>query len=328
MKFNFVIFAVDFYCYETAYGDVIDLDNVRYIKNHMPKNKVINFLYRIHHSLKINKIISLPFKEIWFSTNFKNDFKDEKPICFLFFSRNDILEKYGYFEYLKKKYTNSKSVYFFQDLIRTHRNTDIFYIKKIFDLVISFDPKDVTQYNLEYFSLVNSKCKFDLDSNLKQSDIFFLGAAKNRLYNIISTYEKLKEKGFICDFYITGVKTINQKYIDDIHYVQNMSYLNNLKHIVKTNCILEIMQQGGHGFTQRMVEAIVYDKKIITNNPQVKSAPFYNHSNILAFENLDDISNNQLFFENFSRKADHHYKDEISPIKLLEFIAEKLEQTY
>ncbi len=325
MNYNFVIFASDFYCYETAYGDVIDLDNVQYLSNYIPnKNKFQNYLYRIHHSPILHKIVDIPNKKFWFRSYFENNFLHDYPICFMFFGRNLILEEYGYVEYLKKKYPNSKYVCFFQDLMVQHSINNIDHLKTVFDLIISFDHNDANQYNIEYFSLVNSKSKDDLSSNLNESDVFFLGAAKNRFDEIIAAYEKLRAKNLKCDFHIVGVKPKDQKYSDDIHYIKDMSYIENLKHIVKANSILEIMQQNGHGFTQRMVEAIVYDKKIITNNPEVKTSSFYNPSNIFVFDNSEELGTETLFFENFGRKADHEYKDEISPLKLLEFITEKL----
>lgn len=325
MKYNFVIFASDFYCYETAYGDIIGLENTKFIINPTPIGKSINYpLYRIHHSVKINNIINIPYKNIWFKSYFKDNFREKLPLCFVFFSNWLTLERYGYIDFLRRKYKNSKYVCFFQDMIILKKDVDIEHVKKTFDLVISFDHYEATQYKIKYFPLVNSRSRFDLSSDLQQSDIFFLGAAKNRLNDIYSAYEQLKYKNLKCDFYLTGVKLEDQQYKNEIHFIKSMPYIENLKHIFKTNCILEIMQKGGHGFTQRMVEAITYDKKIITNNPEVLNSPFYDSSNILVFESINDISENNLFFHNFSRKADHHYKNEISPLKLLDFITDHL----
>ena len=325
-KYNFVIFGSDFHCYETSYGDVIDLENVKYIPNHLPtKNKFINFLYRIHHAEKINKFIALPFKNIWFHSYLKKiDFEDKKPVCFLFFSHWAQFEKYGFVDFLRQNYQKSKCVCFFQDIISLKKDVNIEHYKKIFDLVITFDHKEAKQYDINYSPLVNSKSKYDLSSNLKETDVYFLGAAKNRLDKIISVYEILQKKKIKCDFYITGVSKEKQKYPNDIKYIDSMSYNDNLKHIIKTKCLLEIMQLGGHGYTQRMVEAIVYNKKIITNNPEIKNAPFYNKRNILAINNVKELISNIIFFENFDREVDHHYKDDISPIRLLEFITKNI----
>lgn len=323
--YNFVIFGYSWDLYKISYSDVIGSENVRYIPNYEPtNNKLLNLLFKTHFSEKINKIVKLPFKNWWYKSYFKNDFNTERPLCFFFFGRQLVLQKYGYVDFLKSKYPNAKFVCFFQDLIAQHDVNNIPYLKTVFDLLISFDHKEANQYNIEYFSLVNSKATYDLSSPIHESDIFFVGAAKNRYDQIIAAYELLKAKKLKCDFHIVGVKKKHQKYRDEIHYINDMSYLENLKHIVKTKCILEIMQKNGHGFTQRMMDAIVYDKKIITNNQQVSTASFYNPSNILVFKDLVDLDRETSFFENFDRTANHNYKDEISPRKLLELVTEKL----
>jgi len=322
MKYNFVIFASKFYVYETAYSDIFGFINVKYINDPIArKNKFIKLLYRIHHSPWINKYINLPLKSIWFKSYFTYDFEENKPICFIFFRDTLYLEKLGYIDYLKNKYNESKFVVFFQDLISLYPNIiDIKHCKNVFDLILSFDHKEAEKHNLIYSPLVNSKSKNDLSSDYDESDIFFLGFAKNRLDLIHRTYEILKNKNLKCIFFLVGVKKEDQKYSNEIKYIKSMDYIDNLRYIAKTKCLLEIMQIGGHGYTQRMVEAITYYKKIITNNIQIKNAPFYSHLNILNFSDPQEIIDNTEFFKDFSRKANHNYEDEISPKKLLELI--------
>ena len=42
-----------------------------------------------------------------------------------------------------------------------------------------------------------------------------------------------------------------------------MNYIENLKHIRRTNCILEVVQNNAKGSTIRTWEAIMYDKKYL-----------------------------------------------------------------
>lgn len=334
-SFNFIIIGYNSELYKTSYADILDFQHVKYVPNTissersalclMPKsNPIIHQLHRIHHAKIINNIINLPFKNIWFKHYYKSNFNNEKPLCFIFFGRNAFLANHGLIDYLKKKHIGAKFICYFQDLVINHNDVDIQDLKKIFDLLITFDYQDAKNNNIDYFPLVNSKYKFKLDESIKKSDIYFLGAAKNRLSDIITAYEKLKDKNLICDFYITGVKREEQVYQDEIKYIDSMSYLENLYRINRTKCMLELMQKNGHGYTQRMMEAIIYDKKIITNNPTVKNAPFYNPTNILHIENVSSITDDSEFYKNFSRNANHEYKDNISPNKLLEFIENKL----
>lgn len=115
-----------------------------------------------------------------------------------------------------------------------------------------------------------------------------------------------------------------QVYKDLIHYPISMSYQDNLQHVLHCNCELEIMQAGGFGYTQRMCEVIAFDKKLITNNPTVHEAPFYNSDYIFQIEKPTDITKEMC--EKIKKRdiVDYHYKEKLSPIELLEFIEKKL----
>lgn len=329
MKYNYVIFGLDLYCYKIIYSDIIGMDDVRYIQNYKPsKNKLINFLFKIHFSVKINNIINLPYKKIWFRTFFNNDFEDNNPICYIFFGVNLILEKYGYIKYLKKKNQTSKFICFFQDLIHIStadfKNIDIEHVKKIFDLVISYDTLEAKKYDILYYPNSFSKYIVKKNDSFLKSDIYFLGAAKNRLNKILLFYQYLHEIGVKCDFYITGVKIKDQIYYNGIHYITEMTYEENLQHVENAECILEIMQDNSAGYTIRTLESIMYDKKLITDNVEIVNAPFYNPNNILFIRDINDIYNQKSFFNNFSREANHNYKNKITPINFLKFIEEHI----
>jgi len=335
--YNFIIIGYNSDMYFRSYGDIFGLNNVQYVPENVnskisptclftKNNRLINLLHKIHHSTKINKYFNFPFKNLWFKYYFKPKFNKNSKIIFLLFGRQLHLFNAGYIDYLKNEYPNSKFVCFFQDLIKTHVDVNISEIKKKFDMVISFDQKDANQFEIDYFPLVNSRTKFSLNSDFEESDVYFLGYAKDRLSDIVLAYEELKKIGLKCSFYVVNAKKEEIKYKDEINYINGMSYEDNLKHIQKTKCILELMQKGGVGYTQRMMEAIIYNKLIVTNNESVKVAEFYNTSNILQIQNIRDIGTNEGFFNNIDRTVDHKYRDKISPINLLNTIVNKLEK--
>lgn len=336
--YNFIIIGYNSNMYQRSYADIINLHNVQYLPEQLDPNKSFNclltklnkltyILYKIHNSNKIHNFINLPLKKLWFKYYIPEKFDKNSNIVFLFFGRQLFLLEYGYIDYLKKQYPNSKFVCFFQDLIKTHKDVNLKKTMEIFDLIISFDQNDSKEYGIQYFPLVNSAARIDLDSEFEYSDVYFLGYAKDRLHDIISAYEVLSALNLKCSFYVVDAKNDEIKYPDKIKYISGMSYDDNLKHISKTKCLLELMQKEGRGYTQRMMEAIMYDKLIITNNPTVNHAPFFNPLNILQYSDIESIANDLTFFHNFERSVDHQYKDNISPIKLLQFITENLKES-
>lgn len=322
--YNFVVFGTDWDLYKASYSDVTKMNNVRYISTPYDfRSPVAKFLYRCHWSPVINKLVNLPFKSIWNSGYYKFDFDNDNPICFVFFSNWCEYEKNHFVKYLRKRYPNSKMVCFFQDLIDLKKDLDIYHLKSVFDLVISFDQAESRIYELEYHQLVFSHFPVKQLPEISDCDVYFLGKAKNRLDEIIKIYEYLTSKDLKCAFYLVDVEPREQVYPDEIHYISSMSYIENLQHVVSARCLLEVMQKGGSGYTQRMCEAIAYDKKILTNNVEVKNAPFYNENYISVYSDATDIDVS-LLKGCLNDIVDYNFKEQLSPKGLLSFIERKL----
>jgi hypothetical protein len=321
--FNFVVFASDDEFYKIAYNDIISADNVMYIsKQTRNKGGFVSLLHKLHFSSKINSYIELPFKELWNSQYFVKKFNNDKPICFIFFSNWIKTVEHGFVDFLKSKYPTAKFVCYFQDLIKLKKNLNLGLIKNKFDILMTFDHKESEIYNIFYYPLVYSDYPLNFQKKTKPSEVYFVGFAKNRLPSIIEAYEKLTENDINCNFFLAKVPKQDQVYKNDIKYISEMGYLENLEHIHNTKCLLEIMQVGGHGYTLRMCEAIVYNKKMLTNNPEVINAPFYNKELISTFKDSSNIDID--FLRNEITSVDYNFKEQISPIKMLEFIQEKL----
>lgn len=157
MKYNYVIFAPSSDLYRFAYNDIIGLENVRYLDKQFGEcGKLLSFVQRIHKSRVVNSFINIPFKNLW--NSFYNDFKNNKPICFIFLTDQVIyVQEYNYFQYLKGRYPNSKFVWFLSDILSSRGGRyKIEELKNIFDLIISFDPGDCERYGFVYHPLVFS----------------------------------------------------------------------------------------------------------------------------------------------------------------------------
>ena len=278
-----------------------------------------NIIIRFHFG-RLNKYINLPLKSLWNPTFFKGEFQNNKPICFVFTSIwPNIAETTSLLPYLKKHYQGSKVVLFLQDLYKFVR---VDYTK--YDLSLSFDYGDSEQYGFIYHPLVFSNINQQRDNNSPLYDIYFLGKAKNRLNEIIEAFEILNSAGLSLDFNIVGVKEKDQIYPDKIKYIDMIPYQDNLNHILSSKCVLEIMQKGGLGFTQRTVECVGLNRKMLTNNPMITRAPFYNPNYISQFKSFEDIDKNFLNKLKEDEVVDYEYKDNLSPIELLCFIDRKL----
>lgn len=321
MKYNYVILGSEADFYMASYADLFNCSYAKYLWRRIDTDRsIITFLYRVHMSPITNKFIELPMKSIWNRWVFREKFDNDNPICFIFFAGRNKEINNGAIYYLRSKYKNCKMVLFYQDLVKKSALPQIEKIRNQFDLILSFDQLDVKKYNLLYYPLVYSKTDIK-KSDIPKSDIYFVGKAKDRLEDIREVYSRLKDSGLKCDFHITGVSPEDVRE-DGIVYNMPVSYEENLQRIKASKCILEIMQKGGHGYTLRYCEAIMYDKKIITNNPEIKEAPFYSEQRIQVFENPHEITSD--FVLEGEGKVDYGYKDKLSPKRLLDFLDNKL----
>lgn len=321
MQYNFVIFGTKDDYYQWSYQDVYNRDDIKYLTDYLPlKVPFLSFFRKLHLSKTVNQKINLPFKKIWNkSSYFKNDFIDQsKRLCFVFFAGRRELIRYGVLDYLKDRYPDALFVCFFQDLVGLNTSIPFEVFREKSDLILSFDHKDCEDFGLVYYPLVFSDVPVPENSDIEKSDVFFVGKAKNRLDEILDAYEVLRDAGLKCDFHITGVAPENQKFKDEINYCDQMPYLENLQRINASRCVLEIMQKGGYGYTQRTCETIIYDKKLLSNNKTLLDAPFYRPDCVSVFSDARDID--VEFVKSGGDTVDYNYKEKLSPIRMLEYI--------
>lgn len=215
--------------------------------------------------------------------------KWEDAICFIIYGR--IYESYGMsiVRYLREKFGGCKIVAYLGDIVpRFKFNIDE--VKHIFDRVISFDIKEAENYGLAW-------CLEPFSSNVidemkgrnmpRRWDVTFVGAAKNRYDKIIEMYEILKGAGLTCDFHIAGVKPQDRMYKDEIDYGY-MDFMTLLEHVNCSNCIAEILQEGGVSPTTRYSEAMLFGKNLLTDCKHFQDKN-NRINNIFYFENVSDL---------------------------------------
>lgn len=332
MKYNFIILGSPWEFYTNAsYKDVINLSNVEY-RSCITNNFVLRKLINLHHNVRLNKIINIPYKNIYNYLLIKNPFDKNDKLCYVVFY-DWICRNIKVLETIRKIYPNAKIVVVFNDLIRakrlnyTNAPIDIKRLKSLCNLIISFDFEESKIFGLEYHSVPYSKPQavgnYIEDICKPEYDVYFLGQAKNRLSRIMATYHALKSMHLKLNFILANVPFKNRIDQTDIKYIDGVgiSYNENIHHICNSRCLLEIMQQNGTGYTSRTLEAIAYGKKLLTDNSNIIDAPFYNKKYISYFkspEMIDNIFANHIVSDDSF--IDYKYIDNLSPIKFLEFI--------
>ena len=283
---------------------------------------------RIHFSKKMNNIVDVPFKYVWF-INVKNyiikNSNTEDDIVLLVYDWNVFGGEKQFVHYLRRKIKNIRIVYIFTNIVKGSYAFQRKYVDKLndwYDVVFAFDPVDASKYGFAYSPLI-----YDADDDYdrekeesKENKVFYVGQAKDRLNGLLSCFEKIKSLGVKCDFYIANVEESKKKYQDEIIYNKFITYNEAVDCIMKSTCLVDVVQGDSAGLTIKTCEAVCYDKKLLTTNRHVAEYPFYDPRYIRIVESVDDID--MSFFEN---NREVHYSEEGKKYFSLDMFLERLE---
>ncbi len=322
---NYVFFWSDADYYTYAFKDILSLENVRFFrKMYHGGNIFVSQIHKFHQSSKINKIVKLPFRKQWRYFYFKDDFQTKKPIVFIFHGYYYWLRAIDYFSFLRRQYPGCICVLILMDTVdsylkyfkgKYYGDFEVDYIKKQFDYVLTYNKIDAEKYYFTYYPGIYSKLDW-IKKGSEDTDILFVGRAKDRLEKIHNIYNLLIHCGFKCDFYVVDVPDHLQIY-PGIHYNSVITYTELLQHIEKTRGILEIVQTGSNGFTLRLEEALAYNKNLITDNPIISEIKYSTSPKIYYLKEGCSIDRNLYLYH---ADMDYGYKEEYSPVQLLKYI--------
>ena len=284
---------------------------------------LVRFLFSAHSSPALSQKVKLPFKKLWYPLYFKNDFKERKPLCFLLLN---VHLPSSYLDYLKQRYPDCKIVLLHRDLLKVcQRLAPWLLTNKNIDLEMSFDKGEAEKYGFPHFNEFESKIDIPI-LDTPECDVYFAGKAKDRLPILLDIFKRLTSFGLICKYYLTGVPKDQQVALPGIEYSDRfMTYREMVYHTINANYVLEINQAGADGYTSRFLEAVMYNKKLITNNAFIRQSEFYDPSKILIIEKAEDIQ--KSFFES-GPSVDYKYDGEFSPLRMVERVEEELIKKY
>jgi len=158
--------------------------------------------------------------------------------------------------------------------------------------IYTFNPTDALEYEIK---LLNQFFPMHLpkDENQIETDFYFQGFDKGRKNILLDLSQRLKPYK-VCINIIDRVS-------DAIAYPE---YIHNVK---TTRCLIDIVQNGQKGITLRPLEALALDKKLLTNNPEIKNYDFYRKENILILGE-DDIDSVDEFLSTPLAAIDNEIK--------------------
>lgn len=118
-----------------------------------------------------------------------------------------------------------------------------------------------------YNSQLAQNC-FDKDSQTSSvCDLLFVGTDKGRKGFLLNLKSQLEKNKVVCDFKIVD----NFRSLFSRKYSREISYKKLCRLNKRTTAILDVVQNGQTGLTLRIMEGLLFDKKIVTTNAAIRT---------------------------------------------------------
>jgi hypothetical protein len=234
----------------------------------------------------------LPFKKVWYN-HWESELKNFDLIILT--AGNFTVDVANYIESLILK-KNIRLIFWYWDPVRMKYAPD-----KISNKweKWSFDKEDCKNFDLKY----NSTYFFNsikLPNARLLNDVFFIGQDKGRLQELLQLKDILENFALKIYFHIIADKKFfyNRKV-----FRERISYSEVLRNIKESKAILEFVQEKQSGLTLRSMEALFFNKKLITTNDSIKNYDLYCKENIFILGH-DDINSIQHFLNSPCKTLD------------------------
>lgn len=127
--------------------------------------------------------------------------------------------------------------------------------------------KNGFKYGATFYNPQLAQNCFDKDSQTATDcDLLFVGTDKGRKNFLLNLKSQLEKYKIVCNFKIVNNfrSLFSRKYSREISY----KYLCRLNK--RTSAILDVVQEGQTGLTLRIMEGLLFDKKIVTTNAAIR----------------------------------------------------------
>lgn len=168
--------------------------------------------------------------------------------------------------------------------------------KNEFNRIYSFDESDCKKFDFIYRPTFYSK-NLEKINNIKLNinfDYMFVGQYSRERYLKIQKISKiLKGRHYI--YFCDRIDNFFKLYlkIKNIHF-RKLAKSEYNKKMLESNIIIDLVNSRQKGVTQRTLDSIYLEKKIITDLKEVEKYDFYNKNNIFIIKDFNSINKKKI----------------------------------
>ena len=227
---------------------------------------------------------------------------------------------------LRKKYPRSKMIRCLSDSVdliaQRNRSSVEEYLNRLhmYDAVYTYNRRDAELYadSMKFMELPIRHSDEKAPETL-EADLYFCGRDNNRGEMLYAIRQRLsQDKDLRCRMRIIPVEGFSNSQ-DEESASAWIPYSQYLEEMLASNCILEVLSQHTSESTLRYKEAVIYNKKLLTNNPNTAELPYYDPRWMRRFESPEDID---MEWVKAVEPVDYGYKGDFSLDKYLRRIEE------
>lgn len=285
----------------------------------VPQNELGKKLKKIALSYRVNKIVPADYFGYWANLD-HYDYRPGDVYHMILPSSSIAYLSLHYLEGFLKRHTNVRLYALLTDSMHAESPHMELVRKKLFSpvwtKVLTYDRYDAKEFGFEWIGYTYYSSFDFAEADGQASDLYYIGFDKGgRTDMVLSLYDEGRRNDVSCRF---DVLSSRAERIGDLPCMKKrISYPQVVSRVKSTNCILEVLQQNQQEQSLRYLEAVVYNKKLLSNNPHLSELPCYDERYMRYFGSADEID-----WDWVREKADidFRYDGRFSPVHLFEKI--------
>ena len=306
------------------YGWYKDMDSPKAegIVEFLPSHKVTTGLVatKIKSILISNKLNSIiPIGRLYY--NLDNYRYEQRNVYHLIIATPCISKMtISYLRKFKTKHSNVKLYAFLTDSMHAS-SPHMDYVRNklsadIWECVLTYDKYDADEFGFTWFGYTYYSTFDELPTDSDLSEIYYVGYNKGNKEDILcDIYNYLINNGVNCRFDV--ISSTPSRNPGLVYLKKPISYNEVVRKTKGSKCLLEVLQAGQKVQSLRYLEAVVYNKKILSNNINITELPYYDSRYMRYFDKIEDID---LDWIKEDCQINYGYKGDFSPLLLVDFI--------
>lgn len=161
-----------------------------------------------------------------------------------------------------------------------------------FDKIYSFDEGQCNEFNLKYIPQFMPACLTKESSESNRKEAIFIGKDKGRAGFLFQLSKILDKCNIASNFHVLRDESSSEDYL--FYKDKALKYEQVIKLTKGCSVIVEINKEKQVGITLRALEALFLNKKLISNNVNLKDYDFFHPSRIYIIDDIKSLKEQDL----------------------------------